>query len=153
MSRIGWVAALAVGFARLAVRAGAAEGAPSDLTRLEALIERQGRALSAQEARLADLERQNRDLQARLDALMARGAPHVPGGLATNAAAVQTAHAASPAPTAAASLLAFTKPNGFSVVPYGYFKFDAVHDSARTAFGDAAAYVLPHSLSGVARRI
>ncbi len=33
-------------------------------------------------------------------------------------------------------------------MPYGYFKFDAIHDSARTAFGDAAAYVLPYSVSG-----
>jgi hypothetical protein len=148
MSRIGRFTALALGFARLVVRAGAAEGAPSELIRLEALIERQGRALDAQEARLADLERQNRDLQARLDVLMARGVPHVLGGQVTNAAAVQTAHAASPASSAAAALLTFTKPNGFSVVPYGYFKFDAVHDSARTAFGDAAVYVMPHSLSG-----
>jgi len=43
---------------------------------------------------------------------------------------------------------AFTKPNGFEVVPYGYFKFDAAYDSARTAFGDAAVYALPASLSG-----
>ena len=131
-----------------AARAGSAETVPADLSRLETLIERQGRLLSAQEARLAELERQNSDLQARLDALVANSAPPAQAVQVTNATVAQAVSAALSEPDGAAARLAFTKPNGFSVVPYGYFKFDAIHDSARTAFGDAAAYVLPYSVSG-----
>jgi len=129
-------------------RAGSAEAVPADLSRLETLIERQGRLIAAQEARLADLERQNSDLQARLEALMTNGMAFAPSACVTNATVAQAVSAALSEPDGAAARLAFTKPNGFSVVPYGYFKFDAIHDSARTAFGDAAAYVLPYSVSG-----
>jgi len=113
-------------------RAGSAETAPADLSRLETLIERQGRLLSAQEARLAELERQNSDLQARLDALVANSAPPAQAVQVTNATVAQAVSAALSEPDGAAARLAFTKP----------------HDSARTAFGDAAVYVLPNSVSG-----
>ena len=114
-------------------RAGSAETAPADLSRLETLIERQGRLIAAQEARLAELERLNADLQERVEALMTNGMAFAPSARVTNARAAQAVPAAPSAPDNAAARLAFTKPNGFSVVPYGYFKFDAVHDSARTA--------------------
>lgn len=130
--------------------AASAETASSDLSRLESLLERQGRLIAAQEARLAELERQNADLQARVNALMANGAPAAASVQVTDATTAKAELSASSlAPGgAAAARLAFTKPNGFSVVPYGYFKFDAVYDSDRTAFGDAAVYVRPYSESG-----
>jgi hypothetical protein len=96
-----------------AARAGSAETVPADLSRLETLIERQGRLLSAQEARLAELERQNSDLQARLDALVANSAPPAQAVQVTNATVAQAVSAALSEPDGAAARLAFTKPNGF----------------------------------------
>lgn len=98
-----------------------------DLERLRALVEQQGRLIEEQGKRLDALERQNRDLRVCL--AMSALAPRRPVALAalgtnTLAAAPAGASATSPA------RYAFTKPNGFEVVPYGYFKFDAILDSA-----------------------
>ena len=119
---------------------------PTDLEQLRALVEQQGRLIDQQNKRLDDLERQNRDLRALLvdvkdRAEAASAAFAVPG---TNTFATLPAGASAASPTR----YAFIKPNGFEVVPYGYFKFDAIYDSARTAFGDAAVYAVPKSLSG-----
>ncbi|HNX34132.1 MAG TPA: hypothetical protein PKM57_05855 [Kiritimatiellia bacterium] len=116
----------------------------SDANRLQALVEQQGKMLAEQGARLNELERQNRDLRDML--LEIKRSADMAVVLATNAAATPRLPAAAPSTTQ--PRYAFTKPNGFEVVPYGYFKFDAIYDSARTAFGDAAVYAVPKSLSG-----
>ena len=117
---------------------------PADLSRLQALLERQGQLIAEQGQRLDALERQNRDLRALL--LEVGGRAEAAALCVTQAAAFAQAAQAPAAP--AAPGYAFRKPNGFEVVPYGYFKFDAILDSARTAFGDAAVYAVPGSLSG-----
>jgi len=115
---------------------------PSDVKRLLALVEQQGRLLAKQEARLDMLEHQNQDLMAMLSNINDRAEQAVCP--ATNAVAASSPQA----PLLSQPGYAFIKPNGFEVVPYGYFKFDAIYDSARTAFGDAAVYAVPQSLSG-----
>ncbi len=119
---------------------------PSDLEQLRALVEQQGRLLDQQSKRLDELERQNRDLRVLLVGVKesADAASVALAHLGTNT--LTTLHAGTSATSPAR--YAFTKPNGYEVVPYGYFKFDAIYDSARTAFGDAAVYVVPQSLSG-----
>ena len=121
-------------------------GARSDLEHLRALVEQQGRLIDQQSKRLDDLERQNRDLRDLLVDVKGRAeaASVALAALGTNTFAALPAGSSATAP----ARYAFTKPNGFEVVPYGYFKFDAIHDSARTAFGDAAVYAVPESLSG-----
>lgn len=120
--------------------------APDDLVRLEALIQRQERMLKAQESRLTELERQNSELKAVVAALVA-----TTNQTATVSYELPVAPTTTPPPAEPSRLgerLAFTKPNGIAVVPYGYLKFDAVYDTARTAFGDASVYVHPRSVSG-----
>jgi len=120
--------------------------APPDLEQLRALVERQGQLIDQQSKRLDDLERQNRELRVLLDTVKDRAeATSVAlASLGTNAVAALPAGASATSPTR----FAFTKSNGFEIVPYGYFKFDAIDDSARTAFGDAAVYAVPKSVSG-----
>ncbi len=124
----------------------AVNAASVDLSRLEELIERQERMLKEQESRLTELERQNSELKAAVAALVAATNPAVAatGSASDTAITTQLPKEA----TRLGERLAFTKSNGISVVPYGYFKFDAVYDSARTAFGDASVYVYPRSVSG-----
>ena len=119
---------------------------PTDLERLRALVEQQGQLIDRQNKRLDDLERQNRDLRVLLVDVKnrAEAASVALTALGTNTSATLPAGTSAASPTR----YAFTKPNGFEVVPYGYFKFDAIYDSARTAFGDAAVYAVPKSLSG-----
>ena len=120
---------------------------PTDLEQLRALVLRQGQLIDQQNKRLDDLERQNRDLQALLGDVKKHAevsSVKLEAPATTNAvAASPTGVSATPPPR-----YAFIKPNGFEVVPYGYFKFDAIYDSSRTAFGDAAVYADPKSLSG-----
>ena len=47
---------------------------------------------------------------------------------------------------------AFGQQPGVQVTPYGYIKFDAVHDTSRTAYGDIAFWVLPESAAGGGER-
>ena len=42
----------------------------------------------------------------------------------------------------------FGQQSGVQIAPYGYLKFDATHDTSRTAFGDAAFWVMPETASG-----
>ncbi len=116
----------------------------TDVSRLEGLIEQQGRLIAEQGKRLDDLERQNRDLRTLLQDVGSR-ADTAALGVTQALAVVQSASAPS---SSSSPRYAFVKPNGFEVVPYGYFKFDAIYDSARTAYGDAAVYAVPKSLSG-----
>lgn len=119
---------------------------PSDLEQLRALVLRQGQLIEQQTKRLDDLEQQNRDLRVLLGdgKTQAQAVPLALTAPSTNTVATRpTESSATPPPR-----YAFTKPNGFEVVPYGYFKFDAIYDSAHTAFGDAAVYAVPKSLSG-----
>jgi len=120
--------------------------APSDLEQLRTLVEQQGRIIDRQNKRLDDLERQNRDLRTLLVDVKDRveASSVALAAIGTNAFATLTNSASATSPTR----YAFTKANGFEIVPYGYFKFDASYDSARTAFGDAAVYAAPKSLSG-----
>lgn len=115
-----------------------------DVQRLAARIEQQGRLIAEQGKRLDDLEHQNRDLRA---LLLSVGSRADPTALVLTQAMGHAQSAVTPSGSAS-SRYAFVKPNGFEVVPYGYFKFDAVYDSARTAFGDASVYAVPESLSG-----
>jgi len=120
--------------------------APSDLEQLRALVEQQGKLIERQNQRLDELERQNRDLRILLVDVKDRAAAAsvALAALGTNAVAALPAGPSATSPVR----YAFTKANGFEVAPYGYFKFDAIYDSARTAFGDAAVYAVPNSLSG-----
>ena len=43
---------------------------------------------------------------------------------------------------------AFGQQSGVQFTPYGYIKFDAAHDTARTAYGDLAFWVMPKSAVG-----
>jgi hypothetical protein len=135
-------------FALFLVRAALAQEArkPIDLDQLRTLVEKQGQLIEQQNQRLDELERQNRDLRALLAEVKSR--PEAPvvvlAAPATNAIAAVPSGASATPP----NRFAFTKANGLEVVPYGYFKFDAISDSARTAFGDAAVYAVPKSLSG-----
>ena len=119
---------------------------PTDLEQLRALIVQQGRLIDQQNKRLDDLERQNRDLRVLVVDVKGRAeASSVAlAALGTNTVATLPTGVSATSPTR----YAFTKANGFEIVPYGYFKFDACYDSARTAFGDAAVYAVPNSLSG-----
>ena len=119
---------------------------PSDLERLQALVERQGQLIEQQSKRLDDLERQNRDLKVLLVDVKDRSdaATVALTAISTNAWVTLPSGSSATSPTR----YAFTKANGFEVIPYGYFKFDAIYDSARTAFGDASVYAVPESLSG-----
>jgi hypothetical protein len=45
-----------------------------------------------------------------------------------------------------------SKASGVTVAPYGYVKFGASYDSARTAYGDIAFFVLPASRAGGGKR-
>lgn len=123
--------------------------AQTDLARLEALIQRQEQMIQAQEARLQELEKQNTALKAMMESLVAT-TNHTPN-VGTAISAVTTSDATN-AVTRLGEYLAFTKPNGITIVPYGYLKFDAVYDSARTAFGDASVYAYPRSVSGGNRK-
>ena len=119
--------------------------APSDVEQLRALVEQQGKLIERQNQRLDELERLNRDLRVLLVDVKERTA-----AASVALAALGTNTVAAPAGPSATSPVryAFTKANDFEVTPYGYFKFDAIYDSARTAFGDAAVYAVPKSLSG-----
>ncbi len=116
-----------------------------DVNRLEVLLEQQGRLIAEQGRRLDDLERQNRDLRMLLTEVSNR-ADMAALGMTQALATAQSASV--PSSSMQPPRYAFVKPNGFEVVPYGYFKFDAIYDSARTAFGDASVYAVPKSLSG-----
>ena len=43
---------------------------------------------------------------------------------------------------------AFGQQANVQVTPYGYIKFDAVHDTSRTAYGDLGFWILPESADG-----
>jgi len=43
---------------------------------------------------------------------------------------------------------AFGQQSGLQVTPYGYIKFDSTYDTARTAFGEVAFWVLPETAAG-----
>ena len=45
-------------------------------------------------------------------------------------------------------LAAFGQQSSVQVTPYGYIKFDSTYDTARTAFGDVAFWVLPETAAG-----
>ena len=47
---------------------------------------------------------------------------------------------------------AFGQQSNIQFTPYGYIKFDATHDTARTAYGDLAFWVLPEGADGSDKR-
>ena len=47
---------------------------------------------------------------------------------------------------------AFGQQSNVQITPYGYIKFDAIHDTARTAYGDLGFWVLPESADGGGER-
>ena len=47
---------------------------------------------------------------------------------------------------------AFGQQSGVQITPYGYLKFDAAHDTARTSYGDLAFWVLPEQAVGGGER-
>ena len=50
------------------------------------------------------------------------------------------------------AVVAFGQQSNVQVTPYGYLKFDAIHDSSRTAFGDVGAWVMPETVTGGGER-
>ena len=50
------------------------------------------------------------------------------------------------------AIAAFGQQSNVQVTPYGYIKFDAIHDSSRTAFGEVGAWVMPETAIGGGER-
>ena len=96
--------------------------------------------------RLADLDKQNEDLRKKILALEQNQAKQEADVAAVKTAAA-TSYVAAVSSATPPSLLTKAA-NGIQIKPYGYVKFDAAYDTARTAWGDAAFFVYPTTYAG-----